>query len=424
MSARENLRKGWCPSALRPMETGDGILLRLRPRAGAFTISQLRAIAEVAAKHGSGNIDLTNRANLQLRGLSETTYDGAIDALDCAGLISASPDIESVRNIVADPLAGLDASRADIRAIARELEHALALRPELYALPGKFGFEISGTCGPVPGHTSADILITAEQDDRFCVRLDGELQTVAIVSRTDVVSTAVRAAATFVAVASENPLLRRMRDAVQQFGSRELFRMTGLTAELVPLTPSLSNTLPIGVLGPSHSPFAVGVGLPFGRIDAGQLQGLCVAAAASNSADIRPTKQRALIVPVSGAAAHVMLDTAKALGLITDGTDPRLNADVCPGAPACRNATTETRNDAVTLIEALSQRGVPFASIHVSGCEKGCARASSAEFTFVARNGAYDFVRGGRAGDAPQTSSFAPLDMAAAVFAGGAGCAP
>ena len=33
MSARsqETLRRGWCPSTLRPMETGDGWLVRLAP---------------------------------------------------------------------------------------------------------------------------------------------------------------------------------------------------------------------------------------------------------------------------------------------------------------------------------------------------------------------------------------------------------
>ncbi len=30
--------KGWCPGALRPMESGDGLVVRVRPRAGAFSL--------------------------------------------------------------------------------------------------------------------------------------------------------------------------------------------------------------------------------------------------------------------------------------------------------------------------------------------------------------------------------------------------
>ena len=31
--------RGWCPGALRPMESGDGLIVRLRPRAGAAHLS-------------------------------------------------------------------------------------------------------------------------------------------------------------------------------------------------------------------------------------------------------------------------------------------------------------------------------------------------------------------------------------------------
>ncbi|MET0407687.1 MAG: precorrin-3B synthase, partial [Hyphomicrobium sp.] len=75
MTSAAHLIKGWCPGALRPMRSGDGLLVRIRPRAGAFSLSALSTIAEVAAGFGSGEIDLTNRGNLQIRGISETTFE-------------------------------------------------------------------------------------------------------------------------------------------------------------------------------------------------------------------------------------------------------------------------------------------------------------------------------------------------------------
>ena len=62
--------KGWCPTLLSPMESGDGWLARVKPSAGCVSAEAARLIADAARRHGNGHIDLTSRANLQVRGLS------------------------------------------------------------------------------------------------------------------------------------------------------------------------------------------------------------------------------------------------------------------------------------------------------------------------------------------------------------------
>ena len=94
------------------------------------------AIAETAARFGSGEIDLTNRGNLQLRGVSEETYPEALAALDAAGLIDAEAGAEAVRNVVVDPLSGLDPARADIRKTPPQLEHVLVAGSALLVASG------------------------------------------------------------------------------------------------------------------------------------------------------------------------------------------------------------------------------------------------------------------------------------------------
>ena len=32
--------KGWCPGALRPMQSGDGLVVRIRPRGGRLSPAQ------------------------------------------------------------------------------------------------------------------------------------------------------------------------------------------------------------------------------------------------------------------------------------------------------------------------------------------------------------------------------------------------
>ena len=41
--------KGWCPGGLRPMASGDGLIIRVRPWCGAFTLEQAAGLAEIPA---------------------------------------------------------------------------------------------------------------------------------------------------------------------------------------------------------------------------------------------------------------------------------------------------------------------------------------------------------------------------------------
>ena len=56
--------KGWCPGGVRPMPSGDGLLVRVRPWCGAFAREQAIGLADIAETLGNGHIDLTRRANL------------------------------------------------------------------------------------------------------------------------------------------------------------------------------------------------------------------------------------------------------------------------------------------------------------------------------------------------------------------------
>lgn len=180
--------------------------------------------------------------------------------------------------------------------------------------------------------------------------------------------------------------------------------------------------MPVGALGPEEAPWAVGVGLPYGRITARALAHLTQAAARAGAGHARPSPSRALVFVLDGGKADVLLDAARECGLILDANDPRLKMDVCPGSPACLNGTTSTRGDADALAEVL--REVPFSSstVHVSGCAKGCARRGPADLTLVARNGFYDVIRDDGVNGAPLASRIASEDLPDAIrrLAGGA----
>src|SRR5262245_8761646 len=89
--------RGWCPGVFDPLFTGDGWLVRVRGPGGVVTPAGLRLVAELATASGSGQIELTSRANLQLRGLREDGLDSTGRELVSAGLAAADAAADSWR---------------------------------------------------------------------------------------------------------------------------------------------------------------------------------------------------------------------------------------------------------------------------------------------------------------------------------------
>jgi len=375
------MKRGWCPGALTPMETGDGLLVRVRPRGGRYTLAQLTAIA-AASRNGNGAIDLTNRANLQLRGLTAETLPHAVAVLTDAGLIDASCEIEKVRNVIVSPLAG-DAAFD----FARGLEAALARSPALTELPGKFGFAVDTADAPLPARARADIRITLD-GPRAVLR--AAWITVLPVDLAVAVPAALGLAQAFLAVsgslASGHPM---------------------------PVTEPAPSA---GLTGPATAPIAFGVGLPYGRISGDALARLAEAATRSGIRHAHPSVQRCLVFPLTGNDYAPLLAAARDAGLILAADDPRLAIDACPGSPACARATTSTRTQADAIAAVLRTLPFPLPRIHVSGCLKGCAHAGPAALTIVAREGCYDLVHNGRADDRPAVTGIAPAALPGAVL--------
>ena len=47
-------RRGACPALTAPMQTGDGLLVRLNPVAGGLASKALIGLCESASRHGNG----------------------------------------------------------------------------------------------------------------------------------------------------------------------------------------------------------------------------------------------------------------------------------------------------------------------------------------------------------------------------------
>ncbi len=399
MNAVAALRVGWCPGALRPMMSGDGLIVRVKVRGMALSVERAIGLAAAAARHGNGLLELTARANLQIRGVSELSLPALTVELDAMGLLDADAGAEARRNVLASPLMGLDAGAAfDIRPVVGALEAALAGAEGLDALPSKFGFAVSDGGALALDAVSADVRFDAAPDGGFALWLDGDDGVAGRCAAADVPEVALCLARAFVAASAGDPGLHRMRDLVASVGVVATLARAGLDG-VDPAEPPPSPVVPqnVGRLG---VPGVLGVAAPFGRVEAAQLDALARAAARAGVSELRVTPWRALLVPgLAPAGLDRLAADAVAAGWIVDPSDPRLRIAACAGAPGCRRGTTPVLDDAAAFATLLGP-GSEIA-LHVSGCAKGCAHPGPAPLTLVAVEGRYSLVADDTAAGAP-----------------------
>ncbi len=397
------LVKGWCPGALRPMESGDGLLVRLRITGGVLSAKNTHIIAKASMQHGNGLIDLSSRANLQLRGVGDTNWPQLISELSRHGLIDQDPDAEAVRNVIASPLAGHNPTALiDIKPVVSALESRLIEDRALHALPGKFGFLVDdGGAFGVAGQT-ADIAFEAEKhgdETLFNVRL-GNAETVALIAPEQAPNAAAALALAFLKTSkNRDKPFKKMVDCVNEFGLISLFETAGLKrlerrAQRQSVSPALG--------WHSLREFSfLGIGAPFGRWSANSLSALADIAAKHGKNELRLTPWRAILLPgLDENAAKLAIEHAGP-NYITNADDNRLRVAACPGRPSCKNATVHTHNDALAFADLRTLEGRSGIRLHVSGCEKGCAHPASTNIVLVGRNGLYDLILNGKASDAP-----------------------
>ena len=389
------LRKGWCPSALRPMASGDGLIVRLSVDDGVMAPSLARALTRLSRQFGNGLFDLSARANLQLRGVSEATLAPLQAELRALGLIEADEAPAVVHNILTSPLAGIGPQAVlEIGPCVRALRERLRHDEMLHRLPAKFGFAIDdGSALSVAGE-NMDVSFLAQRGagaPYFLVCLAGKpAGRCAIDELPDIGQ---RVAHAFLEL--RNDAERRMAHLVRRVAIEAIATKAGLAATADCVAEGRASR-PIGTyrVGQTH---VLGLGVPFGRLDASTLEKLADVAEMSGGA-LRLTPWRAILIVGTQPPDAPRLGGTR---LIFGEDDPLRAVAACPGAPSCANGTTATQDDArqlAPLARRLKEHGI---AVHVSGCVKGCAFSGATPVTLVGREGRYDLVYSGKASDKP-----------------------
>lgn len=381
-------RRGACPALAAPMQTGDGLLVRLNPVAGGLSPKLLIALAESALRYGNGIMEVTARGSLQIRGLTPESAALLATEVDALGIaVRTGVPVET------GPLAGIDPQEiADPRPLAERIRAAVEETGLTQRLGPKVSVIVDGGGQLGLDSVTADVRLVATRTDtgnRWRVSVAGDGQNARPLATAD------DDAARDVAVAVLRMVAEKGRDAhARDLSERQLTSLAGWHSFAPPSVVAggtergAKDRRPIGLFPLTRDAIAVGIGLPYGSMPADKIIGLAQSALALGTTEIRLTPGRALLFLGQPATANRPLqDAAATLGFVTDPADPRTRIAACPGTPACASGRIATRDIAETI--AAENADILDFTLHVSGCAKGCAHPGKAALTLVGgENGA------------------------------------
>ncbi|WP_419683666.1 precorrin-3B synthase [Burkholderia theae] len=442
------VRPSACPGLVRVVAAADGGLCRIKLPGGRLDAHQARAIAAAARACGSGAIDATNRANLQLRGIRDDAADALTRALLDAGLgprIDAGADAaalaasDDARNLMLSPLAGHDpAALVDSRSLSMPLLDMLAREPRRGELSPKFSIQLDGGESVAALDHPHDIWLAAWRRDDGAVRIAAGLAGCPPVAHGD------RPALVDVSPDQSVALVRALLLAFLDLAPADVTRMRALIATCgeralleraqhylpFPLAadPALAGwrrmradpALRFGAR-PSYDAARCSVGAQFvlGRLDATQLERLAALADTDGDGTLSMTPWQGVFMHgVSRERAPATLAALASLGLVCTPSDPLATLVACTGSAGCAKAHADTKHDALALAARI---GRPV-DVHLSGCERHCALPHPATHTLVAVAPAhYDlYRRDAVAGLGAPLARHLTIDQAAARLTGAA----
>lgn len=344
-----------CPGSLTLHEAQDGFLARVRVPGGALDVDQIDALARCAAL-GNGLVDMTSRANVQIRGLPARPRALA-DLLRAAGLLPSYAH-DRVRNVIASPVAGRHpAAVTSTDTVVALLDRALCEDAGLAGLPGRFLFSVDDGSGVALEH-AADVALLAGADGSYRLGLGGRTVSGPI----DPVPVAIAAAHAFVEARTSEWRIAELRE-----GPASVARRLGLDLDggIVPA----GVPLPPGRLTQRDGRVALTALVPLGQLDITMLAGLrrpvrLGVAGTITVTDLEPPD-----------ALEAERDLA-ALGLVLDPQSGWAGLSACAGLGRCPRAQGDARGQAAARAPV---RGPADPPEHWVACERRCgARPGSA----------------------------------------------
>ncbi|HEY1995817.1 precorrin-3B synthase [Paraburkholderia sp.] len=420
-------RPSACPGLLRIVPARDGGICRIKLPGGVLLAAQAVALGEASQHHAAGVIEVTNRANLQVRGVRAGQEAALIAALVDAGLgptpSPALDDVQSglgasaaddVRNLMISPSAGRDPHALfDTRELAAQILAVLQGEPRFAALSPKFAVSLDGGERLAMLEHPHDVWLAARAADdgpRFVLGLAG----CPPVTRHDAACTPALAE---VRPSQVPAVVKALLHTFLDLAAPDHTRMRHLLA-LHPVQAVLQRAQSYLDFPLSHEPalagwrrapadaslrfgahpqreadmWQVGGQPPLGRMDAATLLALAALANDAGNGALHMTPWQSVLLPdVVAEALPYVLARFQAAGLACDRAEPLARLIACAGSSGCIKGLADTKADALRLAALLPAH---VEQVHLSGCPRSCAAAHRAPYTLLAAQaGRYDLYR-------------------------------
>lgn len=410
-----------CPSLFNATTAQDGILSRVRFPAGLITSTQCEVLVNAVKQFGSDEIQITNRANLQIRTSQALTEEVLLDFQDY-GLASSTESTDGLRNIMASPSAGIDPhAKINTIPLVKEWNFYLSQHPELAILSNKFSVCFDGGETINVSDRPNDIcLIAVEINNEIYFELhlglgnrgDAPVPVNILIPHHQVLE--VLAALTELyrqytqQQLEQKTHLRsrppRLRDLIHDWGVEKYLALVEEKLGYA-LSPTPLDSIPfremearafavyehLGIHSQKQSGlFYIGVVIPLGRLTSGQLAGLGQIAKQYGGGALRLTPwQNLLITDIAEADIEQVTREILNLGLFVSANHPYAAITACSGFQGCKSAHTDTQSDAkrvAAYLENCIKLDQPI-NIHFSGCDKSCAQHHASDIALVGIQG-------------------------------------
>mmetsp|Transcript_34969 Transcript_34969/g.76484 ORF Transcript_34969/g.76484 Transcript_34969/m.76484 type:complete len:607 (-) Transcript_34969:97-1917(-) len=409
----------------RNKRTPGQFMMRLKVPNGIVNADQMRFYADCVEKYGDdkGVVDITTRQNIQLRGVKIEDAPDIIDGLHARNQTSFQSALDSVRNMVGSPLAGIDDKElVDTRELCNALNDLVSLDPVTETrgnpmwgnLPRKFNIAVSGSrddyahthindigLQPCPhaetGEMGFNVALGGFMSiKRVAESIDGKMWIPA--DRNSVVTLCEAILRIFRDESERKDRQKaRLMWLVEKYGVDDFKAAVIKEVESYDRGVKIQDTQPapsepferrelIGVHPqPEEGKSRVGILVPAGRLSVKECREIADLADTYSDGEVRLTVEQNIILPnVDNDKVDALLAEPHLNGNSRLKVNPGMiegNLVSCTGAQFCGLALIETKNNAESIVKKLEERvsvEKPL-RIHWTGCPNSCGQVQVAD---------------------------------------------
>lgn len=402
-------------------------MLRIKVEAGILTRDQVRAIGEISKEFARDTADLTTRQDIQFHWIRLKDLPEIFERLRRVGLSTLQAAGDCPRNIVCCPVNGIDQNQIDdVRDVVAALNDLYRGNREFSNLPRKFKVGMCGCDKHCISPEMHDLTFTAIKrhggETAFLISVGGGLASnrrfasnIGYINRNNIVRVAAAVTRLYRDFGHrENRSKARLGHLVEAWGIRHFISEVEQTAgvKLEPAEEAEFTPYPhrnhFGIHpGRVEEVDYIGVSVTGGRIGGEKMVQLGELLQHYQAEGITlTTTQNMVIQGVAHKDSAAMAQTLREIGLPSNPTVFEARSQACTGMEFCKFGISETKENALKVIDALNKRFPAFEepiSISFNGCPNGCAHPYIADLGFVGsmfrhdetRINGFDLVAGG-----------------------------